>query len=453
MKADSAIATAKEGAEQTTDLPTISAANSIKERAAHFDLRSEEAGRRAKEAFRELRIASRGIRDGALLALAELLEMPQIREQIHTANERDIEAAQDLPVSLVDRLRLTERRIDDMASALREIVALPDPVGELLRGYTLGNGIRLRQERAPLGVIFTIYESRPNVTVDVGALCIKSANCAILRGGKEALHSNQKLFSLFQQALKSVGLPQESIQFISDPDRAYMLSLLRQERYIDLVVPRGGEQLIQFITRHSHIPVVKHDKGLCNLYVDQSADLEQAIRLAINAKLQRPSVCNSIENLLLHKNFPKIAELLEALDKAGARLLGNSEAAAYHPSVAEIAPQQEEEEYSTEYLDNRLAVRIVKGKEEAADFIFRYGSGHSETIAARDVEAIRYFRKAIDCAALFINCSSRFHDGGQMGLGAEVGISTTRLHARGPMALSDLTTTTYTLEGEGQIRE
>ncbi len=427
----------------------------LKERAAHFHARSREVGQRARQAFRRLRSASHQDRNQVLLALADLLKERRSVENILAANQKDIEAAQNsgLQPHLVDRLRLNEKRIEDIISALREIAALPDPIGELLRGYTLANGIRLRQERVPLGVIFTIYESRPNVTVDVSALCIKSANCALLRGGKEALHSNRLLFSLFQQALQKENLPAHSVQLIDDPDRAYMLSLLQQEPYIDLVIPRGGEQLIQFVNGHSLIPVVKHDKGVCNLYIDQSADLEQACSLAVNSKLQRPSVCNAIENLLIHRDFPFIKELLQVLQEAGAQLLGNQQAAAHSPVVTAIAAEKEEEEYSREYLDNRLTVKIVAGPQEAVDFIYRYGSGHSEAIAARNIEAIQYFRKMIDCAALFVNCSTRFHDGNQMGLGAEVGISTTRLHARGPMGLSDLTTTTYTLEGEGQIRE
>jgi glutamate-5-semialdehyde dehydrogenase len=286
--------------------------------------------------------------------------------------------------------------------------------------------------------------------VDVGALCVKSGNCAILRGGKEAVHSNMALAQLFRRALEDARLPANALQLIQESDRAFMLSLLQQDDLIDLVVPRGGEQLIRFISHNSRIPVVKHDRGVCNMYVDSSADFEESLAVAINAKLQRTSVCNSIENLLIHRDFPHTAALLEGLSRAGARLLGDEATRAIFPGAGLI--ENPDEEYAAEYLDERLSVKIVGDLDAAVDFIYRYGSGHSECIMARNVASIRRFQNAVDSAAVCVNCSTRFHDGGQLGMGAEVGISTGRLHVRGPMGLRDLTTTTYMLEGSGQIR-
>ncbi len=419
-----------------------------------FTQEAQKTARQARSAFRQLRILERPKRDAVLLHTAEKLQKQYTQRKLLEANKEDIQRAQEAKLSLplIERLKLDTKRIEDMAHALEQIAALPDPAGEVLGGARLANGLNMIQKRVPLGVIFTVYESRPNVTIDVGALCLKSGNCAILRGGKEAMQSNLALFALFQEAMAQEALPQAAIQFVKETDRSYMQALLEQEAYIDLVVPRGGEQLIQFVTKHSRIPVVKHDKGVCNLYIDASAALDEALAIAVNAKLSRPSVCNAIENLIVHKDFPDTKALLEGLALQGAKLLGRQEAKDFCDNVQLIAKGQEAREYSQEYLDERLAVKIVADIKEALDFVFLYGSGHSEAIVARDSRAISAFQKNVDTAAVFVNCSTRFHDGGQMALGAEVGISTGRLHVRGPMSLKDLCTSTYLIEGQGQLR-
>ena len=416
---------------------------------------AETVGRKAREAFRHLRVIDCQRRNALLRRLVAILQSEQQRTAVWAANDKDISAAQEqsLSPSLIDRMKLTPQRWEDMIQALYDIAALPDPLGEVVQGKTLPNGVELLQKRVPLGVLFTIYESRPNVTLDVAALCLKSGNCAILRGGREAWHTNRALFSALQTAILELDFPAASAQFIEESDRAFMLALLRQERWIDLVVPRGGENLIRFITQNSHIPVVKHDKGVCNMFIDKSASLEQAASLAINAKLQRPSVCNTIENLVIHKEFSFTKDLLARLQEAGVHLLGCKEAQKYCNSLTLISQEEYDREYSQEYLDARLSVKMVASVDEAVDFIYCYGSGHSEAIVANDSQSIHSFQNQVDTAAIFVNCSTRFHDGGQMGFGAEVGISTGRLHVRGPMSLKDLTTTTFFMHGSGQIRQ
>ena len=425
------------------------------QRALQYKEKAETLGKGARRAFRGLRSLSSEKRNDCLLTLSGYLRDKSNTGSILKANRLDIDNGkkQGLSESLIERLELNPKRIEDMARALEEIAALPDPIGEVLQGKKLPNGIELIQKRVPLGVIFTIYESRPNVTIDVGALCIKSANCAILRGGKEARETNLLLFSLFRQAMRQAGLPEEALEFVDDPDRAFMLSLLWQENWIDLVVPRGGEQLIRFISMNSRIPVVKHDKGVCSLYIDKSADFSQALALTQNSKLQRTSVCNAIENLIIHKDFPKSSKLLGELAQAGVQLLGCPLSKRACSEVTLIPEEEIELEYAKEYLDKRLSVKVVANIDEALDFIFSYGSGHSEGIVSEDMQSIHYFQENVDTAAVFVNCSTRFHDGGQMGFGAEVGISTGRLHVRGPMSLRDLSTTTYVLSGVGQIRQ
>ncbi|MFN3603284.1 MAG: glutamate-5-semialdehyde dehydrogenase [Leptonema sp. (in: bacteria)] len=407
----------------------------------------------AKRSFYEIRQTTIEQRNQVLKNLIEILSNSKNQEILMEKNKTDLENAKKnhLSLSLIERLTLNEKRIQEMIQSIEEILALPDPIGEVLKGYTLKNGIELIQKRVPLGTIFIVYESRPNVTIDVGALCIKSGNSVILRGGKEAWNSNSILFGFFREALESEKLNSHCIQFVEETDRACMLAILQQDSLIDLVVPRGGENLIQFVTKNTKIPVIKHDKGVCNLYIDEYADLKNAIEIAINAKLQRPSVCNAIENLVIHKNFPYTKDLLEALRKAGAQLLGCNQTTSIDPEVQKI--EDPDKEYSTEYLDNRLSVKIVNSIQEAIDFIHKYGSAHSEGIVSENNSRIEYFQKNVDSAAIFINCSTRFHDGGQMGMGSEIGISTGRLHVRGPMGLKDLTTTVYVLRGNGQIRK
>ncbi|MBX7059713.1 MAG: glutamate-5-semialdehyde dehydrogenase [Leptospirales bacterium] len=419
---------------------------------SQFAPQAETIARAARGAFRRLRQASLAMRNDTLRRLAGALVSAEGLQSVLAANQRDLAqaAADQLRSNLVDRLKLSESRLADMARSLEEIASFPDPLGEVILGRTLPNGIEMLQRRTPLGVVFTIFESRPNVTIDIAALCVKSGNCAILRGGKEAIHSNRALAALFAQAASDAGLPPDSVQLVDNVDRHLMQALLLRDDLIDLAVPRGGEQLIRFVNAHTRIPVIKHDRGVCNLYIDQSAAPEQALAIAINSKLQRSSVCNAIENLVIHKDYPWARELLAGLAAAGAVLLGCARTRAFFPAATPI--EDEDAAYSEEFLDERLSVKIVDGQDEAMDFIYRYGSGHSEGIVARESAAIEAFQKACDSAAVFVNCSTRFHDGGQMGFGAEVGISTGRLHVRGPMGLRDLTTTSYLMRGEGQVR-
>ncbi len=434
---------------------TISLSNELQEiieRSKNYIHYAETIAKNSKEAFQIIRQTSKNQRNQVLTNLIDLMSQKENQEYLIEQNQIDVDIAQknQLAPALIDRLRLSKKRIVEMIQAVQDIVNLPDPVGEIIKGYTLPNGIELIQKRVPLGSIFTVYESRPNVTIDVGALCIKSGNSVILRGGKEAFYSNKALYEFFKQALIQANLSEKIIQFVEETDRACMFALLQMDQYIDLVVPRGGEALIQFVSSNTRIPVVKHDKGVCNLYIDESAILDKAISISINAKLQRPSVCNAIENLLIHEKFPYTKELLEALHNAGAELLGCERTVQIFPKTKLI--EDPDKEYSTEYLDNRLSVKIVSDLDEVVSFIYKYGSSHSEGIVAENYSVIEEFQKRIDSAGIFINCSTRFHDGGQMGMGAEIGISTQRMHVRGPMGLKDLTTTMYVLKGNGQIR-
>ncbi len=432
----------------------IDSTQALKQNSEIFHQRAWELVKKAKDAFSVSRILSPKIRNDILLTLSQKIREPQVQKKILEANTKDIKNASALQLapSLLERLMLDEKRILALAKTLEEIVALPSPVGEVLLGKTLMNGIELIQKRVPIGVILTIYESRPNVTIDVGALCIKSGNVGILRGGKEALNTNLALYEIFCQVIEGYGLSKNILLFVNDPDREFLLAVLKQNSFIDLVVPRGGEALIQFVTENTNIPIIKHDKGVCTLYIDKSAHFENALRITINAKLQRSSVCNAIENLLIHKNFPDASTFLQKLHEAGVKLLGCERSCACSKCVTLIPKGQEEQEYAQEYLDERLSVKIVDDIQQAIDFIRTYTSGHSEAIVSNDEEAIQYFQENIDTASIFINCSTRFHDGGEMGFGSEIGISTGRLHVRGPMSLRDLTTTTYTFRGTGQVR-
>ncbi|EMO75292.1 glutamate-5-semialdehyde dehydrogenase [Leptospira kirschneri str. 200801925] len=383
-----------------------------------------------------------------LLSLADILE--KRKTEILSANELDLKDGKEKQLSsaLMDRLLLNEKRIFTMASAVREIAALPDPIGEVTRGITLPNGLELVTRRVPLGVVMVIYESRPNVTIDVGALSFKSGNACILRGGSEAFYSNEILIKLFHEILIKEEVDIGSVTFVDKTDRSFMIPFLQQTSLIDIVVPRGGEGLIRFVSENSKIPVVKHDKGVCNLYIDQDADPEKVIPIVVNSKVQRPGVCNSTENLILHNGYPFRKELLEALAKEGVELLLDPSALALYPK----GKPAKEQDYLEEFLDLRLSVKTVSSLEEALTFIEKTSSGHTEAIVTEDLNTARIFTNSLDSAALFINCSTRFHDGGEFGLGAEVGISTGKLHVRGPMGLVHLTTTTTYVTGNGQIR-
>ncbi|EMP04531.1 glutamate-5-semialdehyde dehydrogenase [Leptospira interrogans serovar Pyrogenes str. 200701872] len=403
---------------------------------------------RAKKASKVLKQLSSSKKNKILLSLADLLE--KRKAEMLLANELDLKDGKEKKLSsaLMDRLLLNEKRIFSMASAVREIAALPDPIGEVTRGITLPNGLELVTRRVPLGVVMVIYESRPNVTIDVGALSFKSGNACILRGGSEAFYSNEILIKLFHEILIKEEIDIGSVVFVDKTDRSFMIPFFQQTSLIDIVVPRGGEGLIRFVSENSKIPVVKHDKGVCNLYIDQDADPEKVIPIVINSKVQRPGVCNSTENLILHNGYPFRKELLEALAKEGVELLLDPSSLALYPNGKPV----KEQDYLEEFLDLRLSVKTVSSLEEALAFIEKTSSGHTEAIVTEDLNTARIFTNSLDSAALFINCSTRFHDGGEFGLGAEVGISTGKLHVRGPMGLVHLTTTTTYVTGNGQIR-
>ncbi|EMJ90834.1 MULTISPECIES: glutamate-5-semialdehyde dehydrogenase [Leptospira] len=403
---------------------------------------------RAKKASKILKQLSSSKKNKILLSLANILE--KRKTEILSANELDLRDGKEKQLSsaLMDRLLLNEKRIFTMASAVREIAALPDPIGEVTRGITLPNGLELVTRRVPLGVVMVIYESRPNVTIDVGALSFKSGNACILRGGSEAFYSNEILIKLFHEILIKEEVDIGSVTFVDKTDRSFMIPFLQQTSLIDIVVPRGGEGLIRFVSENSKIPVVKHDKGVCNLYIDQDADPEKVIPIVVNSKVQRPGVCNSTENLILHNGYPFRKELLEALAKEGVELLLDPSALTLYPK----GKPAKEQDYLEEFLDLRLSVKTVSSLEEALTFIEKTSSGHTEAIVTEDLNTARIFTNSLDSAALFINCSTRFHDGGEFGLGAEVGISTGKLHVRGPMGLVHLTTTTTYVTGNGQIR-
>ncbi|MGO8989149.1 MAG: glutamate-5-semialdehyde dehydrogenase [bacterium] len=407
--------------------------------------------RKAREASRLLSRLSTAAKNKALLAMAEGLERHQ--ERLMKENRKDLAAAEKahLSPSLIDRLRLTPSVIQGMAEGLREVARLPDPVGEVIRMWKRPNGLTVGRMRIPLGVIGIIYESRPNVTADASGLCLKSGNSVILRGGSEAFHSNQAIGQLLRNVLVETGLPQEAIQIFPHTDREAIREMLQLEGDIDLIIPRGGEELIRFVTRHSKIPVIKHYKGVCHIFVDETADLEMATRICLNAKVQRPGVCNAMETLLVHQKvanrfLPKVAK---ALQREGVELRGCSQTRKILSHIKEAR----EEDWAQEYLDLILSVKVAKGIEEAVEHIARYGSSHTEAILTSDYRNAQRFLREVDSSCVLVNASTRFNDGFELGLGAEIGISTSKLHAFGPMGLEELTTTKFIVYGEGQVRK
>lgn len=403
---------------------------------------------RAQKAARSLSTANSTVKNDALLRLAELLEERQ--DEILTANNKDLaEHGAHLDAAMTDRLRLTPERIMGIAEGVREIAALPDPVGETSPGHVRPNGLRVMQMRIPLGVILMIFESRPNVTIDAGALCLKSGNAVILRGGKESLHSCLAFRNLFALALREAGLDSEAVQVIDDPDRAIVGELLSRAGEIDLVIPRGGEGLIRTVTEQSRIPVIQHFKGVCHVYLHGSASLDKACAIAVNAKTHRPGVCNAMETLLVDRQaealLPAVAE---ALRDAGVTLYGCKRTQEICPWIEAASP----EDWDKEYLSLELTVKVVDNLEAACTHIANHGSNHTEAIVADDWDACLAFMQQIQSSTVIINASTRFADGGQLGLGAEIGISTSKLHAYGPMGLRELTTQKFVVLGNGQIR-
>ena len=407
-------------------------------------------GRRARAAARQLAVAGTAAKNTALRAMAENLRARS--ETIRNENAVDVAAAQEagLTAAMIDRLALTGERIAKMARSLEEIADLRDPVGEVLEGYVRPNGLRIERVRVPLGVVLTIYESRPNVTSDVAALCLKSGNAAILRGGKEALRSNLAIHRVLAEAVAGQGLPPDAILMIDVPHRDLLAALLRQDKTIDVVVPRGGESLIRAVAEGSTIPVIKHYKGVCHVYVDDLADLDMADAICFNAKVQRPGVCNAMETMLVHKHVAArfLPRICRRLAEAGVELRGCDETRRIWPD----AKPATEDDWYAEYLDLVLAVRVVEHLQDAIDHIAQYGSAHTDAIVSEDVRRIRRFVQGVDSSSVMVNTTTRFSDGGEYGLGAEVGISTDKLHARGPMGCRDLTTYKWVVTGEGQLR-
>jgi glutamate-5-semialdehyde dehydrogenase len=375
------------------------------------------------------------------------------RAYLHEENQRDLEdaKAKGLSAAMLDRLTLSDKVIDQTADGLEEIAAFPDPVGEIVHIWTRPNGLRVGKMRIPLGVIGIIYESRPNVTADAAALCLKAGNAVILRGGSEAIHSNKAITALFKEALRENDVSEDVVNLVPMTDREAILHMLKLEDQIDLIIPRGGEDLIRFVAENSKIPVIKHYKGVCHLYADEAADLDMAERLTINSKVQRPGVCNALETLLVHRSIadvflPRVAQKLEA---EGVELRGCERSRSVVPSMK---PATEEDWYA-EYLDLILAVKVVDGIDQAIDHITRYGSMHTETIVTRNYDTAQKFLKEVNSSSVIVNAATRMSDGYVYGLGAEIGISTTKLHSFGPMGVEDLTTTKFIVLGDGQIRE
>ncbi|PJZ45281.1 glutamate-5-semialdehyde dehydrogenase [Leptospira brenneri] len=406
---------------------------------------------KAKLASRSLKGLTTLEKNSVLRRVEELLFANEAA--IIEKNQLDMKNGKEkgLSPSMMDRLLLDSKRIKGMAKSIEEIRNLPDPVGEVVRGTILPNGLELLTKRVPIGVVMTIFESRPNVIIDIASLSFKSGNACILRGGSEAFHSNSILSSLFHKAIEEAKLPgvsKDVVTFVENTNREAMVPFFQLEDLIDVIVPRGGEALIRFVSENSKIPVIKHDKGVTNLYLSDKANPEIVFPILVNSKVQRPGVCNALENLFIHKDYPNITGLLSELETSGIQILGDSAIQNLLPS-AKLAS---EDDFYTEFLDTRLSVRIVSSVSEAMENIRKYSSGHTECILSEDVSEIQIFQKELDSAAIFVNCSTRFHDGGEYGLGAEVGISTGKLHVRGPMGLIHLTTTTTYVTGSGQVR-
>ena len=406
--------------------------------------------REAKEAGRVMANLSSAVKNDLLIRMAAALE--QGSEKLIAANEQDLAAARerDLAPAMIDRLALNEERIKAMADGLREVAALPDPVGEITGMWRRPNGIQVGRMRIPLGVIGIVYESRPNVTADAAGLCLKSGNAVILRGGSESIHSNTAIGALLKEVLLKMRLPAAALQVVATTDRAAVLELLKLEEEIDLIIPRGGEGLIRFVSENSRIPVIKHYKGVCHAFVDASADFDMAEKICLNAKAQRPGVCNALETLLIHKDIAEtfVPRIVAALRQAGVEVRGCEVTRAFAPDVIPA----DESDWPAEYLDLILAVKVVDDIDEAAEHINRYGSLHTETIITRDYANAQRFIREINSSVVMVNASTRFSDGNQLGLGAEIGISTTKLHSFGPMGLEDLTTRKFIVLGDGQIR-
>lgn len=410
----------------------------------------QELGRRVKEASRVLGKTSSGKKNEALEAIATALW--QRRDEILSANQEDIEAGKrnGLNPGLIDRLTLTESRLEGICGAVRQLIGLADPVGVMESGSVRPNGLKIQKVRVPLGAVGIIFESRPNVTVDGATLCLKSGNAALLRGGKEAIHSNMALAKIMREAVESCGLPADCVLLVEDTSRESSHEMMRLNGVLDVLIPRGGSGLIQAVVQNATVPVIETGVGNCHIYVEKTADPDMAESIVVNAKTSRVSVCNAAESLLIDRDCAPelLPRLVKALEEKGVTIYGC-------PEAREICPEMEaasEEDYGREYLDYKMSVKVVSGIQEAIAHIARYSTGHSEAIVTRDYEAAQRFLDEVDSAAVYVNASTRFTDGGEFGLGAEIGISTQKLHARGPMGLEALTTVKFQIYGNGQIR-
>lgn len=404
----------------------------------------------AHKAACALGVVSAAVKNKALLAMADALLAK--KDFIIEANDRDMQAAREngMKESMQDRLRLTPERIEGMAEGLRQVAALPDPVGNVIGGQTLANGLKITKVRVPLGVIGIIYEARPNVTADAIGLCLKSGNAVVLKGGSEAMQSNMAVAGVLTEAAEAAGIPQGAIQFIDTADRAAVTALIKLNDFVDVVIPRGGAGLIKAVVQNATVPVIETGSGVCHTYVDAAADCAMARKIAFNAKVQRPSVCNAMETLLVHKDVAGkfLPQMLDEYFKAGVTVFGCQATQEFDERVQPAT----EVDWATEYGDLRLSVKIVESIDEALEHIAKYGTKHSECIVTEDYNAARKFQDCVDAAAVYVNASTRFTDGFEFGFGAEIGISTQKLHARGPMALPELTSYKFLINGSGQTR-
>ena len=404
----------------------------------------------AHKAACALGVVSAAVKNKALLAMADALLAKT--DFIIEANDRDMQAAREngMKESMQDRLRLTPERIEGMAEGLRQVAALPDPVGNVIGGQTLANGLKITKVRVPLGVIGIIYEARPNVTADAIGLCLKSGNAVVLKGGSEAMQSNMAVAGVLTEAAEAAGIPQGAIQFIDTADRAAVTALIKLNDFVDVVIPRGGAGLIKAVVQNATVPVIETGSGVCHTYVDAAADCAMARKIAFNAKVQRPSVCNAMETLLVHKDVAGefLPQMLDEYFKAGVTVFGCQATQEFDERVQPAT----EEDWATEYGDLRLSIKIVEDIDEALEHIAKYGTKHSECIVTEDYNAARKFQDCVDAAAVYVNASTRFTDGFEFGFGAEIGISTQKLHARGPMALPELTSYKFLINGSGQTR-
>lgn len=422
------------------------------EHVSELDAAMRQLATAAKEASRKLLAVSGAQKNRVLSRVAQALR-GAAGDRVIEDNAKDIQLAESngLSAAMIDRLKLDRKRVDGIAHAVEEIIALPDPVGAVDSMRVLPNGLQVGQMRVPLGVIAMVYEARPNVTIDAAALCLKSSNACVLRGGKEAFHSNQALARVFAEALEAEGLPAACVSLVPTTERAATLALLKLSGLIDVVIPRGGEGLIRFVTEHARVPVIQHYKGVCHVYVDGDADVQMAQRITLNAKAQRPGVCNALETLLVDVACAStmLPQLSTALREARVELRGDARACAIVPDMKAAEPS----DWDAEYLDLVLAVAVVDGLDGALAHIAAHGSNHTEVIVTRNYERAQRFIREVDASGVFVNASTRFNDGGELGLGAEIGISTTKLHAYGPMGLRELTTLKWIAYGDGQVRQ